>query len=94
LYTGPLADLQDIINRAPNPSNMRAAAMTMKADYFAIMTDMWGNIPVQRGHSENFSDRTFTPVYDSQVAVYADLITQLKSAADMFDAGGGQPGCR
>jgi len=85
MYTGPLADLQDIINRAPNPSNMRAAAMTMKAYYFAIMTDMWGNIP----YSEALDpDRTFTPVYDSQEAIYADLIGQLKSAADMFDAGG------
>ncbi|MFM8490129.1 MAG: SusD/RagB family nutrient-binding outer membrane lipoprotein, partial [Bacteroidota bacterium] len=85
MYTGPLADLQDIINRAPNPSNMRAAAMTMRAYYFAIMTDMWGNIP----YSEALDpDRTFTPVYDSQEAVYADLITQLKSAADMFNAGG------
>ncbi|MCE2821727.1 MAG: SusD/RagB family nutrient-binding outer membrane lipoprotein [Saprospiraceae bacterium] len=85
MYTGPLADLQDIISRAPNPSNMRAAAMTMKAYYFSIMTDMWGNIP----YSEALDpDRTFTPVYDSQESIYADLITQLKTAADMFDAGG------
>lgn len=85
MYTGPLADLQDIINRAPNPSNMLAAAMTMRAYYFAIMTDMWGNIP----YSEALSpDRTFTPVYDGQDAVYAGVIEELKNAAAMFDPAG------
>jgi len=85
LYTGPLADLQDIINRAPNPSNMLAAAMTMRAYYFSIMTDAWGEIP----YSEALSpDRTFLPVYDKQDAIYADLITQLKAAAAMFSPGG------
>jgi len=85
LYTGPLADLQDIINRAPNPSNMLAAAMTMRAYYFSIMTDAWGEIP----YSEALSpDRTFLPVYDKQDAIYADLITQLKASAAMFNPGG------
>ncbi|MBL7829271.1 MAG: SusD/RagB family nutrient-binding outer membrane lipoprotein [Saprospiraceae bacterium] len=85
MYTGPLADLQDIINRAPNPSNMRAAAMTMRAYYFAIMTDMWGNIPYTEALSP---DRTFNPVYDSQDVIYAGLIQELKDAAAMFDPGG------
>ena len=85
LYAGPLADLQDILDRAPNPSNMRAAAMTMRAYYFAIMTDMWGEIP----YSEALSpDRTFTPVYDKQDAIYTDLNQQLKDAAAMFNPAG------
>lgn len=85
MYAGPLADIADILDRAPNPSNMRAAAMTMRAYYFAIMTDMWGEIP----YSEALSpERTFTPVYDKQDAVYADLIQQLKDAAAMFNASG------
>lgn len=85
LYAGPLADLKDILDRAPNPSNMRAVAMTMRAYYFAIMTDMWGDIP----YSEALNpERTFSPVYDKQEAIYADLILQLKDAAAMFDLGG------
>ncbi len=84
MYSGPLADLSDIMNRAPNPSNMRAAAMTMRAYFFAITTDMWGDIP----YSEALSpDRTFLPVYDKQEAIYADLNQQLKDAAAMFDPG-------
>jgi hypothetical protein len=81
----PLSDLTDIINRAPNPSNMRAAAMTMRAYYFSVMTDMWGDIP----YSEALNvERATNPRYDTQEDIYADLIAQLKTAADMFDAAG------
>lgn len=85
LYAGPLADLQDILNRAPNPSNMRAAAMTMKAYYFAIMTDMWGEIP----YTEALDPlRTFTPKYDDQATIYASLIQEFHDAAAMFNPAG------
>lgn len=85
LYSGPLADLQTIIDKAPNPSNMRAAAMTMKAYYFAIITDMWGNVPYSQALQP---DVTFSAQYDEQSAIYADLIAQLKAAAEMFGTAG------
>ncbi len=85
LYAGPLSDLQDILNRAPNPSNMRAAAMVMRAYYFGVITDMWGDVP----YSEALSiDRVITPKYDSQADIYAALISELRTAASMFDANG------
>ena len=81
LYAGPLADLQSIIDKADNPSNMLAAAMTMKAYYFAIITDMWGEVP----YSEALSvDRSTTPKYDKQADIYAGLVADLKTAAGMF----------
>lgn len=81
LYAGPLSDLQTIIDKAPNPSNMLAAAMTMKSFYFAIITDMWGEVP----YSEALNvDRTTLPKYDSQSDIYAGLVADLKTAADMF----------
>lgn len=85
LYAGPLMDLTDVINRAPNPSNMRAAAMVMRAYYFAIITDMWGDVP----YSEALSiDRVTNPKYDSQADIYAALVSELRTAATMFDASG------
>ncbi|HNL38603.1 MAG TPA: SusD/RagB family nutrient-binding outer membrane lipoprotein [Saprospiraceae bacterium] len=85
LYAGPLMDLTDILNRAPNPSNMRAAAMVMRAYYFSVITDMWGDVP----YSEALNiDRVTTPKYDKQSDVYAALITELRTAASMFDASG------
>lgn len=81
LYSGPLADLQSIIDKADNPSNMMAAAMTMKAYYFAILTDMWGEVP----YSEALSvDRSTTPKYDTQADIYTGIVADLKIAAAMF----------
>jgi len=81
LYSGPLSDLQSIIDKAPDPSNMRAAAMTMKSYYFAIITDMWGEVP----YSEALNvERAVTPKYDAQADIYAALVADLKTAADMF----------
>ncbi|TNE67975.1 MAG: SusD/RagB family nutrient-binding outer membrane lipoprotein [Bacteroidetes bacterium] len=81
LYSGPLADLQNIIDKADNPSNMMAAAMTMKAYYMGIVTDMWGEVP----YSEALSvDRSITPKYDAQSDIYAGIVADLKTAAAMF----------
>lgn len=86
LYAGPLADLQSIIDKAEAAGdlNMKAAAMTMKAFYFSIITDMWGEVP----YSEALSvDRAVNPKYDAQADIYAGLIADLKTAADMFGQG-------
>ncbi|MBX2892707.1 MAG: SusD/RagB family nutrient-binding outer membrane lipoprotein [Saprospiraceae bacterium] len=81
LYTGPLADLQAILDRAPNPSNMYAAALTMKCYYFSIITDMWGNVP----YTEALNlERAVKPKYDTQADIYAGLVADLKTAANMF----------
>ena len=85
LYAGPLADLQAILDKEPAQSNMRAAAMTMRAYYFAILTDMWGDVPYSEALAANRG--IFQPKYDSQEEIYANLIAELKSAADMFGQG-------
>ncbi len=84
LYAGPLADLQSIIDKADNPSNMLAAALTMKAYYFSIITDMWGEVPYSQALDVSIS---VTPVYDAQADIYAGLVRDLKTAADMFGQG-------
>jgi len=81
LYAGPLADLQDILNRADNPSNMRAAALTLKSYHFGVITDMWGEAP----YSEALDpDRTVNPSYDSQENIYAGIIADLETASAMW----------
>lgn len=85
LYSGPLADLQSIIEKAPNPSNMLAAALTMKAYYFSIVTDMWGEVPYTEALNPSL---TTTPRYDGQSTIYDGLIRDLRTAADMFNPAG------
>lgn len=82
LYAGPLVDLQDIINTDGAGVNMKAAAMTLKAYVFSVLTDCWGAVP----YSQALNVSEFVqPVYDSQEAIYRDLVEQLRIAAAMFD---------
>jgi len=75
LYSGPLNDLERIIVAATEQGNnphYLAVAQILKAYYFSLMVDLWGDIP----YSEAFKgDQGIkTPAYDDQAAIYADLI--------------------
>ena len=80
-YTGPLFDLQNIINSNTDPekaikaaaygsnANQIAIARILKAYYFKILTDNWGDLPY-------FNALKGTPgnEFDSQEAIYTDLL--------------------
>ena len=97
LYSGPLLNLQQIIDlntndatkasAAANGSNANqiAIARILKAYYFLFITDRWGDVPyfdALKG-SANFS-----PKFDAQKDIYYDLFKEWKEAAAQFDAGG------
>lgn len=93
-YTGPLADLQQIITLNTDESTMSAAAASganvnqiaiariLKAYTFQMITDMWGEIPYS--DALKGADQ-FVPSYDSQDAIYADLVNELTEAAAQID---------
>lgn len=100
-YTGPLIDLQTIIDlnsdeetRADvlsggSNANQIAAARIMKVYFFQLLTDRWGALP----YTEALQGReNFSPEYDLQEDIYADLITELKEAVDQMDSGAGVNG--
>ncbi len=66
--------------------NLYAAALTLKSYMAHKATDMWGKIP----YSEAFSleEDIIYPKYDTEQEVYAQILTELKTAADMFNVGG------
>ena len=94
-YTGPLMDLQTIIDfnnnadtkgiAAANGSNNNqlATARIWRAYLFSIATDRWGNIP----YSEACRTGNITPRYDAQKDIYYDLFKELREAVDQFDGG-------
>lgn len=100
-YTGPLMDLQTIIDLNTNENtrddvltggsnaNQIAVARIMKAYFYHIMTDRWGALPYSEAlqGSDNFS-----PAYDLQQDIYADLIAELKAAVAQMDNGAGVVG--
>lgn len=95
-YTGPLNSLNTIIklntdadtkaSAAANGSNANqiATARILKAFFYLNMTDRWGEIPYTQAlqGKENYS-----PVFDTQQAIYTDLFKELKEAQAQFDGG-------
>lgn len=86
-YTGPLYNLQTIINynnegsEAANgngsKNNQIAVARIMKAYYYLLMTDKWGDIPYGDALKGN---EAYAPVYDKQQSIYNDLFKELSEA--------------
>lgn len=67
-------------------SQLQGAAITWKALIFATLTDAYGDIPYSEaiGGAEN----NFTPVYDAQESIYADLLEQLADADGLLAGAG------
>jgi hypothetical protein len=93
-YSGPLNDLQNIINYNSDPAtaakaaangsnkNQIAVARILKAYYFWILTDQYGDIP----YSEALKGEGNTK-FDTQQSIYTDLFKELKEAVAQFDGG-------
>ena len=95
-YTGPLADLQQIINLNTDPetvessevissgasANQLAVARILKVYTFQIVTDTWGDVPYSE--ALNFEEG-FVPKYDRQEDIYADFVKELTEASAQID---------
>jgi hypothetical protein len=93
-YAGAMYDLQNIINynsnsetagkAAANGSNANQIAVSriLKAYYYWIITDTYGDIPYFEALKGNGN-----LAYDKQSDIYPDLIKELKEAVDQFDGG-------
>uniref|UniRef100_UPI002587B739 SusD/RagB family nutrient-binding outer membrane lipoprotein n=1 Tax=Bacteroides sp. TaxID=29523 RepID=UPI002587B739 len=99
-YTHMLRNLKGIIDLNENPDtkdlvyviglgsseNQIAASRTLRAYAYMHMTDVLGMVPyfeALEGEKENF-----TPKYDTQEDIYADLDKDLKEAYDQFNESG------
>lgn len=91
-YTGPLQDLQAIIEFNSNPETMAKAtqygsnknqiaiARILKAQYFKFLTDAYGDIPyfgALKGQG--------VVTYDKQENIYPDLLKEFREAADQIE---------
>jgi len=98
-YTGPLYNLQSIINYNADPEKMAveadpinngshnnqiAVARIIKAFTYWHMTDRWGPIP----YTEALKGAgNYTPAYTPQDVIYKDLFKELKEATAQIDNG-------
>jgi len=96
LYTGPLANLQQIIDLNTNEgtkvaagatngsnNNQIAVARILKAYFFQFITDRWGDVPYSQALK---GSANFSPAFDKQQDIYNDLFKEWKAAAAQFDA--------
>lgn len=93
-YAGEMYDLQNIINTNSDPvtaanaaqygsnANQIAIARILKAYYYLVLTDAFGDLP----YSEALKGNGTIP-YDKQENVYPSIINELKAAVGQFDAG-------
>ncbi|MBD1386522.1 SusD/RagB family nutrient-binding outer membrane lipoprotein [Mucilaginibacter rigui] len=95
-YTGPLLDLNTVIETNTNPAtkdkvtttqfgsnaSQIAAARILRAFIFLTITDRWGDIP----YTEVLKGKVnFTPKFDAQKDIYTDLFKELTEAQAQFD---------
>jgi Starch-binding associating with outer membrane/Susd and RagB outer membrane lipoprotein len=88
-YTGPLKDLDELIKltgvdgngdgKADNPRYL-GMAQILKAYFYSVMVDMWGDVPFSEALKGNATDVNKAPVYDDDAAVYAACIQLLDDA--------------
>lgn len=94
-YSGPLKDAQEIIdiNSGEKAStataygsakNQIAIARIIKAFYFHVVTDRWGDAPYFDAFKGSANP---TPKYDKQQDIYNDLFKELREAMAQFDGG-------
>lgn len=97
IYAGAPYDLVNIIKYINDPAkrkaqekfgsynNQIAVSMILKAYMIWTVTDRWGDVP----YSQAFKgDSMLNPKYDTQESIYKTLLAELKTAKNMFDAGG------
>jgi len=85
LYSNPLADLERIIVAAEEQGNnphYLGIARVMKAYYFSLMVDLWGDVPYSQAFKGDAGNKQ--PVYDDDEAIYNDLISLLDNALVNF----------
>lgn len=93
-YTGPLYNLQTIINEntADSPmadpgangskNNQLAVARILKAYFYWYLTDLYGDIPYSTALKGN---EVLQPSFDTQEAVYTDLFKELTEAQALIN---------
>lgn len=92
LYSNPLKDLEELLvvaSRDIAPADGRpdlphhlGIARTLKAYYFGLMVDLWGDVP----YSEAFkgTEGNTAPKYDNDQDIYANLLILTDSAIANF----------
>lgn len=81
---------QSTLNR-PGYSNLHQISRIMKALVFERLTDVYGDVPYSEA-GVGYYNRIYSPKYDRQQDIYADLLKEVEQATDSLDENGDKPG--
>lgn len=83
-YNGGLQDFEQILRQSSGKPDQAGPALIMKSWEFQSGTDLWGDIPYTEANKGDLGQ--ITPKYDTQQAIYAGILTDLKTAATTMGA--------
>lgn len=84
LYVAVIKRADEAYVLAEGNENLQAAALTLKANAFQVLTDTFGPIPF----TEALAAGNIKPVYDSQETVYDGILALLDQAESLYALGG------
>lgn len=83
LYSGPLKDLEEMIQAADPEVTPRylGVGQILKAYYFTTMVDLWGDVPYTEAFKGNsIEEKNLEPVYDKGADIYVDAFRLIDEA--------------
>ncbi len=87
-YRNIIKNIIDVIERTegnPEQSNLYNMARIWRAYAFMVLTDTYGDIPYTEAGLA-FLEGVVFPAYDSQEAIYMDILNELETASAALDA--------
>jgi hypothetical protein len=80
LYTGPLKDVEAIIEIATAQGNnpyYLGVGQLLKAYYFALMVELWGDVPFSEALKADAENLIKYPNYDEDATIYQNLLSLI-----------------
>lgn len=86
-----VVDLLKLTQDKPQYANLYQIARILRVMIMHRLTDLYGEVPYTEA-GLGYYERIFTPKYDTQEEIYADMLKELEEAATALDVAGDQPG--
>jgi hypothetical protein len=84
-YPTAAIEMATVITAVDSSVNKKSIARIMRAYIMHRMTDLYGDIPYSEA-VKGYASNIFTPKYDAQADIYADLLKELDESAQALDA--------
>jgi hypothetical protein len=69
-------------------TNYEGAALVLRSWVFSMVTDLWGAVPYSQALKGTDATPIYSPAYDSQEAIYAGILEDLRIANEKLVIGG------